>query len=583
MPDTDNTHRTELPKITDNGINNNFGEWEIKSYHKLREWDMLKYVEGPESLPPIVPTLRHTTCHRGVNDDGLLCTIHIPGNEEEHEDALAHALPWMTGNNSALARIVAAVPSHQLHLVKRVIYAKQAWESLRSVYQPRNSLRGATIKSQIMSYRCQSDMNIAIWLNDMQCLYNSLCDLDPECMSDRDFALAILDLLPQDDGWRDFVSNLRTKVRDSDTKSLPIDSIDFITPIREEYWYRHKDDDQTSSHIFSARSDAQKRANSQKRPRPADVSTASTDSPNKRTRVQNTDKPARQCTNSFCGAPRGHNTSECISYKGAKAGQYGPWWHGPWNIHLPPSQRSPDNNIPPKSHPDYSRKKPTVSQSHATDNSVDRSTTTHIQATDECEEAKCAITSASDTTCYAWHTQSNDEAVFATLPVLNHSLPRDNSCYHDSGANRHVFHNRSVFEQYESIQPLTVKGFGENLSTVAIGRGAIRLEGKYGHQTCPILLQNVLHIPAARSNLISGVQLDKAGVVSTLGHNNITLSMNNKNLVGGAIINDMYRLDLRVLPPTSLSLALSSTAPSLLSRIEPSVSHSLVPSAFYTA
>jgi hypothetical protein len=111
MPDTDNTHRTELPKITDNGTDNNFGEWETQSYHKLRDWDMLKYVEGPDSLPPIIPTLRHTTSHRGINEAGRLSTIHIPGNEEEYEDAVRRAVPWMNGNNSALARIVAAVPS----------------------------------------------------------------------------------------------------------------------------------------------------------------------------------------------------------------------------------------------------------------------------------------------------------------------------------------------------------------------------------------------------------------------------------------------------------------------------------------
>jgi gag-polypeptide of LTR copia-type len=105
----------------------------------------------------------------------------------------------MTGNNTALSKIIAAVPGHQLHLVKRVRYAKQAWDSLRSVYQPRKSHRASTIKGQIMAYRCLPDMNIATWLNDMQRLYNSLCDLDTESMADRTFALAILNLMPQDD------------------------------------------------------------------------------------------------------------------------------------------------------------------------------------------------------------------------------------------------------------------------------------------------------------------------------------------------------------------------------------------------
>ena len=70
-----------------------------------------------------------------------------------------------------------------------------------------------------MAYRCQYDMNVAKWLNDMQHLYNSLCDLDTDRMSDRDFVLAILDLMLQDEGWRDYLSGLRIKVRECDACS----------------------------------------------------------------------------------------------------------------------------------------------------------------------------------------------------------------------------------------------------------------------------------------------------------------------------------------------------------------------------
>jgi hypothetical protein len=238
-----------------------------------------------------------------------LTTIHVPGNLAEHEQAVNDAEPWMAGNNTALARIVAAVPDHQLHLVKRTKYAKQAWESLRSVYKPQNWLRAVTIKARIMAYRCQSDMHIATWLTDIQRLYFSLCELGTDCMSERDFALAILDLMPQDEGWRYFLSGLRTKVCDSDSQELPIYSANFITAIRDEYWHRHKDDYQITSHIFSARFDAQRRSSTQKRPRNADTSSGSASAPTstKRARVQNADKANRQRANRHYGAPRGHD------------------------------------------------------------------------------------------------------------------------------------------------------------------------------------------------------------------------------------------------------------------------------------
>jgi hypothetical protein len=524
MVNNDSSHRSELPKLTDDGTNNNYGEWKTKSFHKLREWDLLKYIEGPNSTPPTIPSLRETITYHGVDDNNQLSTVHVLGNATEHQQAVIDAQPWMTGNNVALSRIVASIPSHQLHLVQQAKFAKQAWESLSSVYQPRNSLRAATVKGQLMTYRCTMDMNVTQWLGDMQRLYNSLCDLDVDHMSNRDFALAIIDLMPQEDGWRTVVSNLRAKVRDLESKSLPIDSMFLVHAIRDEDWFRHNKEDQSSSHIFTARADAQKRSSSsfRKRLRPADIvaTTLSPNPPSKRVRTVNPEKAHLRCSNPHCGPKVGHETADCIAYKGAKEGQYGDWWRGPWNIHLPEAQRSKENNVPPKNHPAYSRLAPSVNQ-----------------------------------------------------------LRSDNSCHHDSGANRHVFHDRSAFEHYESIAPLTVKGFGENLSAVAIGRGSVRLEGQHNSKKCSILLNDVLHIPAARTNLISGIQLDRAGVVSTLGNKSITLSTNNHIIVSGSVVNDMYRLNLRIVPPTSVSLASRITPTNFASRIGPKQ----MPQDFYTA
>jgi hypothetical protein len=595
MPDNENVHRTELPKIVDDGTNNNYGEWRTKSYHKLREWDLWKYIEGPTSIPPEIPPLRQPIEYHGLNDENELATVRVPGNVIEHDNAVRAAQPWMTSNNIALSRIVAALPSHQLHLVQHTTYAKHAWEALRSVYQPRNSLRATTIKGQIMSYRCTPDLKVSTWLNDMQNLYNSLCGLDIERMTDRDFALTILDLMPQDDGWRDFVSNLRGKVRESEARNLPIDSITFITAIRDEYWYRHKDDPQSTSTIFSARTEALKRPALPKRSRPADFVATSVAPSNKRPRNPNPDKANLRCANPHCGPKVGHDTADCIAYKGAKQGQYGEWWRGPWNIHLPEPLRTKENNIPPKSHPAYSRYRttPSINNSQTNNVSFDRSTTARIEVIDDNSQANSALTP--DTNFYAWSTQFEDTVAHTSLPVLNPALPRDNACHHDSGANRHVFHDKSAFEHYQTIPPLSVKGFGQNLSAVAIGRGTVRLQGHHNNQSCSILLNNVLHIPAARTNLISGVQLDKAGVVSTLGNNSILLSANGKVIISGSVVNDMYRLNLTIIKPETHTLATrlsSSPIPqshsSLASRISPaSLASRLAPPdespGFYTA
>ncbi len=97
----------------------------------------------------------------------------------------------------------------------------------------------------------------------------------------------------------------------------------------------------------------------------------------------------------------------------------------------------------------------------------------------------------------------------------------------DAHTNYHVFHNRSAFEEYELTAPLTIKGFRHDLSATAIGRGTVYLEANHGHEKHLILLCNVLHILADRTNLISGVQLDKASIIATLGDNTIQLCSNN--------------------------------------------------------
>ena len=160
-----------------------------------------------------------------------------------------------------------------------------------------------------------------------------------------------------------------------------------------------------------------------------------------------------------------------------------------------------------------------------------------------------SLTITNETPIYAWNTHLDNEVIVASLPVLEHHLQHSDDCHHDSAANRHVFHDKTAFETYTSIEPLTVSGFGRNLSTVAIGRGTVRLRCKIGHNEAWVLLTDVLHIPATRSNLISGIRLDNAGVTTTLGHGAIMLTHEGRPIVTGKIQHEMYRLDLDIIRP----------------------------------
>jgi hypothetical protein len=164
--------------------------------------------------------------------------------------------------------------------------------------------------------------------------------------------------------------------------------------------------------------------------------------------------------------------------------------------------------------------------------------------------------------------------VIATVPILHNAMPKSDTCLYDSSTNRHVFNDRAVFETYEHIQPLSIQAFGDKLSTTAIGRGSVCLRSRFGIRPSSFLLTNVLHIPQAHSNLISGAQLAQHGVVTTLGKQNAILTYNGVFIMSGYVERGMYRLNTKPIRPS----------PSLLSRISPMVaSLNSNQTGFYTA
>ena len=80
MTDNEIVHKLGLPKLTNNGTNNNYGKWATKVYHKLDEWDLLKYIEGPTSEPPIIPPLCKTTTYHGFDPNDIVTSVCILGN-----------------------------------------------------------------------------------------------------------------------------------------------------------------------------------------------------------------------------------------------------------------------------------------------------------------------------------------------------------------------------------------------------------------------------------------------------------------------------------------------------------------------
>ncbi|KAI0094158.1 hypothetical protein BDY19DRAFT_901415 [Irpex rosettiformis] len=125
----------------------------------------------------------------------------------------------------------------------------------------------------------------------------------------------------------------------------------------------------------------------------------------------------------------------------------------------------------------------------------------------------------------------------------------NNSCYHDSGANHHIFHDRAVFNNYREISHIPVKSFGSTQSTSAVSVGDIYFNASCSSVATELKLSNVLHVPSAHLNLVSQGCLECRGVSCHSANGIITLLMNGTSMVDNTLLpNNLYRLNMTPLP-----------------------------------
>ena len=104
----------------------------------------------------------------------------------------------------------------------------------------------------------------------------------------------------------------------------------------------------------------------------------------------------------------------------------------------------------------------------------------------------------------------------------------------DSGATRHICANRNAFTSY------TIVGEGEehvylsdSRTTSVLGKGKVLLKLTSGKT---LALNEVLHVPNMRANLISVTQLGKVGIKVSFGSDKIILTKN-KIFIGKSYCN----------------------------------------------
>src|SRR6202167_3333831 len=120
----------------------------------------------------------------------------------------------------------------------------------------------------------------------------------------------------------------------------------------------------------------------------------------------------------------------------------------------------------------------------------------------------------------------DEEHNFDSYQACNYEANDERSIYYDwvadNATSSHIASERDNFETYTEIQESTVTGVGGKKAS-AIGRGTVILISNCNGVDWTLKLENVLHVPGQRNNLISLGRWDKAGGTYQGGENKIIL------------------------------------------------------------
>lgn len=535
--------KLKLEKLEVDGDINNYDSFEFKARLKLAAAGYWDHLEGTDSEPPLLPTLKPTRTIKQHDTSGVEREFRIEGNEAEVEAARLRVEPWNKKDLKVLSMIVEAVPSKSLYLVKHSKTAKEAWDALAQEFRRANALWKTSLKADILRFHFDYGMDIMKWRAKLQDMYAQLVGLDHEALSDDEFARHLVTVIPTEGEYRFLASELHSYMTSADLRKMKMSSKYVLGKIKDEHFRLNRtgQGDRLGADVMLVPANPGQKRNSEK----ALINRISS-SPTKRFRsggggaLPRGDRSNLTCENKYCEKPLGHVKDNCLSYGGGKAGQYWDGYKGPTDIHHPPEmriklrrEREIANRRDKQGARSYS--------ANVADSSSRSNENSHTE--DSVEEVNAAIPNKESFYTFAVGLDSADDLCAGR--AFQFSSPLDASIYHDTGATKHVFNDRSIFDTYvEFDRALKVKGFDSSLAAAAVGKGTIKLEASCDGRKTTITLTDVLHVPAARCNLVSQSQLDRHGVQSCTGNGTIILSKSGHRFLDGHLSRDLYRLNL---------------------------------------
>ena len=117
----------------------------------------------------------------------------------------------------------------------------------------------------------------------------------------------------------------------------------------------------------------------------------------------------------------------------------------------------------------------------------------------------------------------------------------------DTGATRHVCSDKKMFSSYQTIDNGEQLFMGNSSSSKVEGQGKVVLKMTSGKE---LTLNDVLHVPEIRKNLVSGSLLSKKGFKLVFVSDNFILTKNGMYLGKGYMSNGLFKMNvMNVVPP----------------------------------
>ena len=132
----------------------------------------------------------------------------------------------------------------------------------------------------------------------------------------------------------------------------------------------------------------------------------------------------------------------------------------------------------------------------------------------------------------------------------------------DTGATRHVCSDKKMFSSYQTINNGEKLFMGKSFSSKVEGQGKVVLKMTSGKE---LTLNDVLHVPEVRKNLVSGSLLSKKGFKLVFVSDNFILTKNGMYVRKGYMSNGLFKMNvMTVVPPIKNNNKISTSSAYML-------------------